>query len=315
MSAGTAYSKRYAGGFVDKPSTASPIDSTALNAIETALLQLMGSAPSVDAQVMQWDFANTRFGPALLLNKNVDPAAAIASTKVDFTGGNALVNAQIAGAAAIARSKLDFGAGLVNADLAVAAAIALSKLAGYPSDITKVARGDGSWGLMGEPLFDSTVSGSVAASIDTGAMTMTGVKALLVMLNGRSDKGAATLDSVGMQFNNDTGNNYAWGDTDGTSAASVAQMRLGYMAAATAPTNSASTFVWIIHDPSNAVFNKTIRTIAPSINDAATPTFINKEFSGTWKPASPAAITRIKVFGETPSNFVIGTRLTVLALR
>jgi hypothetical protein len=128
MSAGTAYSKRYAGGFVNLPSQTTAIDSTFLNAVETALLQLIGQAPTVDGQVAQWDNANTRFGPALILNKNVDAAAAIASSKIDFTGGNALTNAAIAGAAAIARSKLDFGSGLVNADVSATAAIAMSKL-------------------------------------------------------------------------------------------------------------------------------------------------------------------------------------------
>ena len=118
MSAGTAYTKRYAGGFADLPSQTSAIDSTFLNAVEVALLQLIGSAPSADAQVMQWDNANTRFGPALLLNKNIDPSAAIAKSKLDFTGGNGIVNADVAAGAAIARSKLDFAAGLVNADIA-----------------------------------------------------------------------------------------------------------------------------------------------------------------------------------------------------
>jgi hypothetical protein len=139
MAAGTSYTKRYAGGFADKPSTASPIDSTFLNAVETALLQLIGQAPSVDGQVAQWDSANTRFGPALILNKNVDPAAAIASSKIDFTGGNALTNAAIAGAAAIARSKLDFGSGLVNADIGAVAAIARSKLADVSLQVGKAA--------------------------------------------------------------------------------------------------------------------------------------------------------------------------------
>jgi hypothetical protein len=129
MSAGTAYSKRYAGGFADLPSQTTAIDQQFLNAVEAALLQLIGQAPSADGQVMQWDFANTRYGPALLLNKNIDAAAAIAKSKLDFSGGNGIVNADVAGAAAISRSKLDFGAGLVNADISTSAAIAISKLA------------------------------------------------------------------------------------------------------------------------------------------------------------------------------------------
>jgi len=121
-----AYTKRYAGGFVNKPTLTTPIDSTFLNAVETALLALLTVDGTVDGQVLQWVNASTRFGPALLLNKNVDAAAAIDWTKLDTVGK--VVNASVAGAAAIARSKLDFGLGLVNADIATAAAIATSKL-------------------------------------------------------------------------------------------------------------------------------------------------------------------------------------------
>jgi hypothetical protein len=100
-----AYAKRYVGGFLDRPNMTTPADQQFLNAVETALMKLQSVDPSADGQVLQWDLANTRFGPALLLNKNVDPAAAIA------------------------RSKLNFGAGLVDADIAAAAGIAASKIA------------------------------------------------------------------------------------------------------------------------------------------------------------------------------------------
>lgn len=124
-----AYTRRFAGGFVDKPTLTTPIDSTFLNAVETALLELVSADGTADGQVMSWIAASSKFGPALLLNKNVDPAAAIAKSKLDLSGANGIVNADVATAAAIARSKLDFGSGLVNADISASAAIALSKLA------------------------------------------------------------------------------------------------------------------------------------------------------------------------------------------
>lgn len=158
-------------------------------------------------------------------------------------------------------------------------------------------------------VFDSVAGGSVA-SIDSGVMTVAGFKHMMVVFNGRSDKAASTLDSLALQLNNDTGTNYAWGNTDGVSGASVAFIRIGYVAAATAPTNSPTSLSIIIPDFANTVFNKTIRSSAPALNDAATPTFINKEFAGTWKPASPAGITRIKVFPEG-SNLILGTRVSV----
>ena len=184
MSAGTAYSKRYAGGFADLPSQTTAIDQTFLNAVETALLQLLGQAPTADGQVAQWDFANTRFGPALILNKNVDPAAAIASSKIDFSGGNALTNSAIAGAAAIARSKLDFGSGLVNADIAAAAAIALSKL-NIGGTVGQVVKGDASVALPG--LYRKTTSKTVNTSI-----------AATDLLNGEITIAAGVMGTTGM---------------------------------------------------------------------------------------------------------------------
>lgn len=132
MAAGTPYAKRYAGGFFDGSGGGTPIDSTFLNAVEAALLQLIAQAPTADGQVMQWVNASTQYGPALLLNKNIDPAAAIASSKIDFTGGNGITDAMVKAAAAIAYSKLNLAGNVVNADINAAAAIALSKLAGMP---------------------------------------------------------------------------------------------------------------------------------------------------------------------------------------
>jgi hypothetical protein len=243
MSAGTAYSKRYGGGFADLPATTSAIDQTFLNAVEAALLQLIGSAPTVDGQVAQWDFANTRFGPALLLNKNVDPAAAIASSKIDFTGGNALTNAAIAGAAAIARSKLDFGSGLVNADISATAAITTSKLAA-PSDATVAVLGDLTTGRkIYRKATAKTVNTSVAATD---------------LLNGEITVAANILGATGALRIS------AWGDwkqnSGGTAAPPRWQLLLGGTTvfdtgtSSTVVTNSATRFAWkldfIIHNQS-----------------------------------------------------------------
>lgn len=58
---------------------------------------------------------------------------------------NTITNVMVNSAAAIAYSKLNLAASIVNADIAAAAAIAISKLAGYPSDVSKQLNGDGSW--------------------------------------------------------------------------------------------------------------------------------------------------------------------------
>lgn len=160
MSAGTAYSKRFPGGFVDEPTETTPIDQQFLNAVEAALLQILGAAPTADGQVAQWDNVNTRYVPALILNKNVDAAAAIAKSKIDLTGANGIVNADIAAAAAIARSKLNFGGGLVNADIDAAAAISISKIA----NALKVTVGTIAAGPPGGP---ATNDIWVATDVDT----------------------------------------------------------------------------------------------------------------------------------------------------
>lgn len=121
-----AYAKRYGGGFVDKPTLTTPIDSAFLNAVEAALLSLFDANPGAANMVPIWTPAGTHYVPGLITNASIDPAAAIAKSKL---AALAIADADVAGAAAIARSKLNFGAGLVDADIAAAAAIVASKLA------------------------------------------------------------------------------------------------------------------------------------------------------------------------------------------
>lgn len=156
-----AYAKRYVGGFIDKPTQTTPVDSTFLNAVEAALLKLYALDPN-DAQVMAWVAANARFEPKLLTNANIDPAAAIAKSKL---AALAIVDADIAGGAGIAQSKLALA--ITNAQIDAAAAIALSKLAGYPADATKYARGDGTWAAIPR-VIRGGVSGAGAITKGTG---------------------------------------------------------------------------------------------------------------------------------------------------
>ncbi len=131
-----AYSARYGGGFVDLPSQTTAVDSQFLNAVELALLTLFDTDPSADGQVLQWIDASSKYGPAKILNKNVDAAAAIAWSKLSTSG--AITNADVSSSAAIAKSKLDFGTGLLNTDIAAAAAIVPSKVA-WPVAATSTA--------------------------------------------------------------------------------------------------------------------------------------------------------------------------------
>lgn len=127
------YVKRYPGGFLDLPNQTTPVDSAFLNAVETALLHLLGEAPLAD-EVGVWSAAG---GGALvyqkITNAQIDAGAAIDKTKL---GPLNIVDADIAATAGIAKSKLA-ALGIVDADIAGGAAIALSKLASMPQLVSQ----------------------------------------------------------------------------------------------------------------------------------------------------------------------------------
>ena len=150
-------------------------------------------------------------GYGLLVNANIDAAAAIAYSKLNLSGSivnadvnaaaaiaysklslsDSIVNADINSAAAIAYSKLNLSASIVNADIAAAAAIALNKLAA----------------VTASRLLVSDASGFVSASsvTSTEAGYLSGVtSAIQTQLDAKvddSEKGAAggvaTLDGGG----------------------------------------------------------------------------------------------------------------------
>src|SRR5215471_12630317 len=100
-----AYPKRYPGGFVDLPAQTTDIDSQFLNNVETSLLRLDAIDPSLDGLLYQWVQATGKYGAALLMDKNVDPAAAIAWSKINTTGQ--IKDADVAASAAIGASKVN----------------------------------------------------------------------------------------------------------------------------------------------------------------------------------------------------------------
>jgi hypothetical protein len=104
--AGEAYAKRYAGGFVDLPSQTTALDSQFANNVERVLLELLGVDPT-DKGVQIWDAVLARFKTALIKNENIDPAAAIAKSKL---GALSITDADIAAGASISQSKLNLQA-------------------------------------------------------------------------------------------------------------------------------------------------------------------------------------------------------------
>lgn len=176
-----AYAKRYAAGFNDSGiAGGTPADSQFLNAVEAALLKLFDTDPTIDGQVAQWIAASSKFGPALILNKNIDAAAAIAKSKLDLAGQ--ITDADIAGAAAIAGSKI--------------ASLTPSKLVGYPSNAAQFLRGDGAWATAGSDwqAVSATLTYSSADGhtfvVTTGGVDLTGTIPLGARL--RATHAAAT---------------------------------------------------------------------------------------------------------------------------
>lgn len=122
--AGETYAKRYAGGFVDGSGGGTPVDSQFLNAVEAALVRLLGADPTTDS-VPVWN--GTRFAFQKITNSQIAAAAAIDKTKL---ASLAIVDADVSGAAAIAQSKLALS--IVNADVSASAAIDVTKMASAP---------------------------------------------------------------------------------------------------------------------------------------------------------------------------------------
>src|SRR5712692_10103591 len=71
---------------------------------------------------------------------NFNAIAAVLNGGLDHTN--------LAAGAAILKTQLA-ALGIVDADVAAGAALGIAKLAGYPTDISKLLKGDGSWGQFG----------------------------------------------------------------------------------------------------------------------------------------------------------------------
>jgi hypothetical protein len=137
--AGEAYAKFYGGGgFVDSPSTATPVTAAFINAVETALVRLLGADPLADG-VPVWDAGLGRFKFIKLTNAQVDAAAAIDKSKL---AALSITNSDVAGAAGIDGSKLADG-------------ISVAKLsAGSEGQIVKTVAGVSTWSTGATPALD-----------------------------------------------------------------------------------------------------------------------------------------------------------------
>lgn len=209
-----SYAKRWPAGFNDTgPSGGTPADSQFLNAVEAALLALFDTNPASAGMVPVWTPGGTHYVPQLITNASIDPAAAIAKSKL---AALAIADADVAGGAAISRSKLNFGSGLVDADIAAAAAIAITKLANI-ADVASVLRGDGTW-VKGMSAIGEIALGSTGV-IDFTAIPAT-YKHLLAIGSVRGSSAVLAID-LDVRWNALSAANYVQQSLWGTFAAAA----------------------------------------------------------------------------------------------
>lgn len=157
------YVKRYPGGFVDKPSLTTAVDSAFLNAVESALLQLLGEVPAADEVGVWVGGAGGGLVYQKITNSQIAAAAGIDKSKLAALN---IVDADISGGAAIAKSKLA-ALNIANADVVAGAAIDNSKLAlpdgWYPISETLT------FGAADAPSYTATTPSDVTAKYPVGA--------------------------------------------------------------------------------------------------------------------------------------------------
>jgi hypothetical protein len=139
---------------------------------------------------------------------------------------------------------------------------------------------------------------------------------LVIEIHGRSNKAAVAAESVWMQFNGDTGNNYYNENLSGAAAASsasealaVAYVRLSAIPAATATANRSGQSFAVISNYARTTFNKTCRTAGIYSTGTASASIVVDNDASIW--ANTAAITAIKVFLSAGGSFMAGTVISV----
>jgi hypothetical protein len=149
------------------------------------VLDLQNLATDVDNALGAKDPVGLVTGEAAVWNGTTWARSSVTRLLASSVVGYPWKNADIDPAAAIAYSKLALTGLVVNADIAAAAAIALTKIAGYPNDATKYLRGDG-W---------NTIPAAPTEQVKTASGTYTtpaGCRAILVeALGGGGGGGGA----------------------------------------------------------------------------------------------------------------------------
>jgi hypothetical protein len=169
-------------------------------------------------------------------------------------------------------------------------------------------------------VFNTTVTGSVAATIDTGAVLPTSYAALLIDAQLRGDTAAVTTN-LNLRFNNDSGTNYHHSNinTTGTTASlasaetyGAVSIIVGVIPANTANASAASSVLVLVPNYGGTTFHKTTVSLDGEISaDAGPNQAVMHIAQGRWK--NTAAINRVTLL-PSAGNFQIGSRVTIWAL-
>jgi hypothetical protein len=183
----------------------------------------------------------------------------------------------------------------------------LRKLSGSSTDVLK---GDGTFGAASGGGNFTLITDTLLA-VDTANFDFTSIPGtythLFIVTLTRSDNGGGSFDFILMRFNNDSGTNYDYANSAGSSTgASSAQM--GVTTGATATSGAPGTLNIMIPNYTGTTFWKQ----ADGFGGDARGVTNSGLSAGTWK--NTAAITRITIFPSSGTHWVAGSRATLYGL-
>jgi len=181
------------------------------------------------------------------------------------------------------------------------------------------ASGAGGGGAAADyELISTTVLGSSAASVTFSGLgtSAAAYKHLQLRMTARTDYASANLGEANIQFNGDTGSNYAWHSLLGTGSTVASQngtsqtsARFSNIPYGSSTASMFSAGVVDILDFNSTSKNKTLRALNGVANSSDWRVSL---FSGAW--FSTSAITSFTI---TPNiaNFVTGSRFSLYGLK
>jgi hypothetical protein len=183
---------------------------------------------------------------------------------------------------------------------------------------SRMPKGDtGAGGAMVQ-LYDNTLSGATA-SWDVSSISQTYFHLKFVLV-ARSDLSAVKA-YVLLRINNDSTGTYDYAlveNADATTAkgetdSGNTNIRLGYIAAATAPSGAAGVVEFMLPNYAGTTFHKAGTGTSGTNSETDTATVFAYASSCFWRDTS--AINRVTIYCQSSSNFVTGSRLTIYGIR